>query len=151
MVVDVNCVTLFLSLTMKSPRLLFELSKTRNEFPFTNPCAEEVVKVVDGDTIDVIIDLGFYIGVKKRVRFYGIDTWESRTRDLEEKAKGLKAKAFTRDELLKSESTTLKSYGLGKYGRVLGEIFCDGVSLNEKLIQEGHGYEYHGGKKRKSK
>lgn len=112
---------------------------------------EEVVKVVDGDTIDVIIDLGFYIGVKKRVRFYGIDTWESRTRDLDEKAKGLKAKAFTRDELLKSESTTLKSYGLGKYGRVLGEIFCDGVSLNEKLIQEGHGYEYHGGKKRKSK
>tara|TARA_X000001382_G_scaffold126240_1_gene112621 strand:+ start:1018 stop:1377 length:360 start_codon:yes stop_codon:yes gene_type:complete len=111
----------------------------------------EVVKVVDGDTIDVIIDLGFYIGVKKRVRFYGIDTWESRTRNLEEKAKGLLAKAFTRDELLKSECTTLKSHGLGKYGRVLGEIYCDGVSLNEKLVKEGHGYEYHGGKKKEFK
>ena len=83
----------------------------------------ELARVVDGDTLDCIIDIGFSVFVKKRVRLYGIDTWESRTRDLEEKKKGLAAKARLK-ELLKENGNyfTLISYELGKYGRVLGEI-----------------------------
>ena len=102
----------------------------------------------------------------------GIDTWESRTRDLEEKAKGLLAKARNK-ELLEAGVFKLKSFGTGKFGRVLGEIFVapdfvgdhinecisnpessidlssDGwVSVNDILIEEGHAYEYSGGKKK---
>jgi micrococcal nuclease len=87
----------------------------------------------------------------------GLDTWESRTRDLEEKKKGLAAKARTKELLEKVSSKSgyfrLKSHGLGKYGRVLGEIFImdkDGKqwSVNETLITEGHAYVYDGGKKK---
>ena len=109
-------------------------------------------RVVDGDTCDAMIDLGFDTWVKKRIRFVGVDTWESRTRDLEEKAKGLEAKAFTKDKLENSDdgNFTLKSHGTGKYGRVLGEIFIEGEesSLNDLLKIYGHAYEYDGGKKR---
>ena len=114
-------------------------------------------RVVDGDTIDALIDVGFDIWFKKRIRFKGLDTWESRTRDLEEKKKGLAAKARTK-ELLEKVSTKsgyfrLKSYGLGKYGRVLGEIFIQDVNgnticVNNQLINEGHAYVYDGGKKK---
>ena len=113
-------------------------------------------RVVDGDTIDALIDVGFDIWVKKRIRYSGIDTWESRTRDLEEKAKGLEAKARDKELLLEISSKSgyfrLKSYGVGKYGRVLGEIFIedkDGkqYNINETLINEGHAYIYDGGKK----
>ena len=113
-------------------------------------------RVIDGDTIDALIDVGFDIWVKKRIRYSGIDTWESRTRDLEEKAKGLEAKARNK-ELLMEVSTKpgyfrLKSYGVGKYGRVLGEIFImdaegKAINVNEQLISEGHAYVYEGGKK----
>ena len=113
-------------------------------------------RVVDGDTIDALIDVGFDIWVKKRIRYKGIDTWESRTRNLEEKAKGLEAKARNK-ELLEVVSDKpgyfrIKSYGVGKYGRVLGEIFIrdiDGneMMINETLVTEGHGYVYEGGKK----
>ena len=87
----------------------------------------------------------------------GLDTWESRTRDLEEKKKGLAAKARTKELLEKVSSKSgyfrLKSHGLGKYGRVLGEIFImdkEGkqMSVNETLIAEGHAYIYDGGKKK---
>ena len=114
-------------------------------------------RVVDGDTIDAMIDVGFDIWVKKRIRYKGIDTWESRTRDLEEKAKGLEAKARNKELLMEVSSKSgyfrLKSYGVGKYGRVLGEIFiqdADGVqyNINEQLIKEGHAYVYEGGKKK---
>ena len=114
-------------------------------------------RVVDGDTCDALIDLGFNVWVKERIRFYGVDTWESRTRDLEEKKKGLAAKARTKELLEKVSSKSgyfrLKSHGLGKYGRVLGEIFImdkDGKqwSVNETLITEGHAYVYDGGKKK---
>jgi micrococcal nuclease len=114
-------------------------------------------RVVDGDTIDALIDVGFDIWVKKRIRYSGIDTWESRTRDLEEKAKGLEAKARNKELLLEISSKSgyfrLKSYGVGKYGRVLGEIFIedkDGkqYNINETLISEGHAYVYDGGKKK---
>ncbi len=113
-------------------------------------------RVVDGDTIDALIDVGFDIWVKKRIRYQGIDTWESRTRDLEEKAKGLEAKARNKELLMEVSSKPgyfrLKSYGVGKYGRVLGELFIldkDGsqVCINDTLIKEGHAYEYNGGKK----
>ena len=114
-------------------------------------------RVVDGDTIDALIDVGFDIWVKKRIRYKGIDTWESRTRDLDEKKKGLAAKARNK-ELLESVSSKsgyfrLKSHGLGKYGRVLGEIFImdsEGKqwNVNETLISEGHAYVYDGGTKK---
>jgi len=132
----------------------------------------ELIKVVDGDTIDAYIDLGFTLKTKKRIRYMGIDTWESRTRDLEEKKKGLAAKARNK-ELLEQGVFKLKSFGTGKFGRVLGEIFVDPqvvgehinecinnpnssldlsfdgwVSVNDILIEEGHAYKYHGGKKK---
>ena len=109
-------------------------------------------RVVDGDTCDAMIDLGFDIMVKKRIRFYGVDAWESRTRDLEEKAKGLEAKAFVKNLLENSDEGkfAIRSHGIGKYGRVLGELFVKGHdnSVNEMLKIEGHAYEYHGGKKK---
>jgi len=115
-----------------------------------------VLKVVDGDTIDAEIDLGFDIKVKKRVRFMGINAPESRTRDLEEKARGLAAKDRVKQLLEGCESIQLKSHGVGKFGRCLGEIMLDKVdgqekitlvSLNELLTKEGHATEYHGGKR----
>jgi micrococcal nuclease len=114
-------------------------------------------RVVDGDTIDALIDVGFDIWVKKRIRYKGIDTWESRTRDLAEKEKGLAAKARNK-QLLEEVSSKpgyfrLKSYGVGKYGRVLADIFImdsNGVqiNINDTLITEGHAYVYEGGKKK---
>ena len=126
----------------------------------------ELIKVLDGDTIDCYIDLGFNLKVKKRIRYMGIDTWESRTRDLDEKKKGLAAKARNK-ELLEAGVFKIVSHGTGKFGRVLGEVFVspdavghevsenvdkssDGlVSINDILINEGHAYEYDGGKKKK--
>ena len=108
-------------------------------------------RVVDGDTIDAMIDLGFGVWVKKRIRFMGVDTWECRTRNKEEKKKGLLAKAFTTDMLEADNGLfTLKSYGVGKYGRVLGKLFIKDHkdSLNDLLKIHGHAYEYHGGKKK---
>ena len=114
-------------------------------------------RVVDGDTIDALIDVGFDIWIKKRIRYSGIDTWESRTRDLEEKAKGLEAKARNKELLMEVSSKSgyfrLKSFGVGKYGRVLGEIYIEDkegkqYSINETLISEGHAYVYEGGKKK---
>ena len=114
-------------------------------------------RVVDGDTVAALIDVGFAIWFKKRIRFKGVDTWESRTRNLEEKALGLKAKARTKELLEKVSSKSgyfrIKSYGLGKYGRVLADVFImdkDGKqwNVNETLITEGHAYIYDGGKKK---
>ena len=117
----------------------------------------KLVKVVDGDTVDALIDVGFDIWVKKRIRYKGIDTWESRTRDLEEKKKGLAAKARNK-ELLESVSSKsgyfrIKSYGTGKYGRVLADIFVqdkegNSINVNQQLIKEGHVYVYDGGTKK---
>ena len=114
-------------------------------------------RVVDGDTVDALIDVGFNIWFKKRIRFKGVDTWESRTRNLEEKKLGLAAKARTKELLEKVSSKSgyfrIKSYGLGKYGRVLADVFImdkDGKqwNVNETLITEGHAYIYDGGKKK---
>ena len=114
-------------------------------------------RVVDGDTIDALIDVGFNIWVKKRIRFMGVDTWESRTRNLEEKKLGLAAKARTKELLEKVSSKSgyfrIKSHGVGKYGRVLAEIFImddkgKQWNVNKTLITEGHAYVYEGGKKK---
>ena len=114
-------------------------------------------RVIDGDTVDALIDLGFDTWVKKRIRYKGIDTWESRTKDLDEKKLGLAAKDRNK-ELLESVSSKpgyfrLRSHGVGKYGRVLGELFIkdnEGIeyNINQTLIDEGHAYEYEGGKKK---
>lgn len=104
-------------------------------------------RVVDGDTIDVNLDLGFDVILQKqRVRLAGIDTPESRTRNLEEKALGLKAK----DRLIELcvGSFKIQSLGKGKYGRILGIPYTeDGRDICQMLIEEGHAVEYWGGKK----
>ena len=109
-----------------------------------------VERVVDGDTVDALVDLGFDTWKKVRIRLHGIDAWESRTRDLDEKKKGLAAKQYLRDQLESNDSKfVLVSHGVGKFGRCLGELFLqkDGWSLNEMLITEGHAVKYFGGKR----
>ena len=111
-----------------------------------------LLRVVDGDTLDARIDLGFSVFVKKRIRLMGIDTWESRTRDLEEKKKGLAAKARL-IELLQADAGefTLISYGVGKFGRVLGEIEVTAGNVCDILKEEGHAYAYFGGNKEEAR
>ena len=101
------------------------------------------IKVVDGDTIDAFVDLGFEIWIKKRIRLYDIDTPETRTKNLAEKQKGLEAKSFLTQILEKNNfKFILLSHGVGKYGRCLGELFIDEESVNELLIKEGHAKKY---------
>jgi len=106
---------------------------------------------VDGDTVDVTLDLGFDILYNNRIRLYGINTPESRTRDLEEKKRGLAAKDRVKELCPVGSSITLKTTkdGRGKFGRILGEIFVPGVvqSVNQLLVEEGHAVEYDGGKR----
>ena len=119
----------------------------------------KINKVLDGDTIDVTIDLGFDLYKKERVRIAGVDTPEKRTRNLEEKALGLDATNWLKDKLtetIKGEDeltirTELKG-GVGKYGRLLGWLYVgeDNVSLNEKMIEEGYAWSYDGGTKQKN-
>ena len=107
----------------------------------------KVTKVVDGDTIDVIIDLGFDIMYKSRVRLFGIDTPESRTRDLVEKKYGLMSKDFLKDKLKNAEKIVIKTHKgeeTGKFGRILGEIFCDNVNINQQMCDVGHADAYYG-------
>lgn len=111
-------------------------------------------KVIDGDTIDVTIDLGFDIRYSSRVRLAGIDTPESRTRDLEEKAMGLEAKEYLKERLKKSSKIVIKTEKLdstGKYGRILGWLFLDDEtnSVNNQMIMKGYAWEYDGDTKDK--
>ena len=111
----------------------------------------KVVRVVDGDTVDVDIDLGFGVWLhKERVRIIGMDTPESRTRDKEEKVKGLAAKARLIQILDENENKfILVSHGVGKFGRCLGELFLtsNSDSINNQLVLEGHAKKYNGGKR----
>lgn len=110
-----------------------------------------ITKVVDGDTVDVDIDLGFGVWLRKqRVRMYGIDTPESRTKDLEEKKYGLAAKDFLTDMLNDEAGITLKTHkdAKGKFGRILGEFwrttsFAD-KSINDYMIEKHHAVAYYG-------
>ena len=115
---------------------------------------KEVLKVVDGDTIDVDIDLGFNVSYTQRVRLAGIDTPESRTTDLKEKALGLEVKEYLKHSLEGAEDVVIqteKPDSSEKYGRILGWLFIndDEISLNEKMINEGYAWEYDGGTKQK--
>tara|TARA_R110000803_G_scaffold50107_1_gene104092 strand:+ start:1203 stop:1583 length:381 start_codon:yes stop_codon:yes gene_type:complete len=109
----------------------------------------ELDRVIDGDTFDCIIDLGFDVKLnKQRVRLSGIDTPESRTRDLAEKKLGLAAKERLKE--LCVGKFKVKSLGKGKYGRILGIPYDEnGKDICQMLIKEGHAVEYHGGKKEK--
>lgn len=104
-----------------------------------------VDRVIDGDTVDALIDLGFNTWKKIRIRLHGIDAWESRTRDPEEKVKGLAAKNRL-IELLEANNNkfVIISHGVGKYGRCLGEIFTNSntQSINNILLNEGHAQKY---------
>lgn len=108
-----------------------------------------VVKVVDGDTVDVNIDLGFGMSYKKqRVRMLGIDTPESRTRDLVEKKFGKASKKHLKD-ILEQGGIQLVSHDKGKFGRILGELFIgdSSYSINQQMIDEHHAVAYTGGNK----
>ena len=110
----------------------------------------DIVKVIDGDTVDVDIDLGFGMVYKKqRVRLKGIDTPESRTRNLEEKKFGLAAKAYLKEQLTGEDAYThieLVSHDKGKFGRILGELFVGGssCSINQLMIDKHHAVPYDG-------
>ena len=111
----------------------------------------KIVKIIDGDTVDVDIDLGFGVWMRKqRIRMYGIDTPESRTRDKEEKRYGLAAKRFLTDMLDDPKGVVLKTHkdGKGKFGRILGELwrttnYAD-KSINEYMIEKHHAVRYMG-------
>lgn len=112
-----------------------------------------VVRVVDGDTVDVMLDLGFNVSLKERVRLYGINAPESRTRDKAEKVKGLAAKDFVvewTEDHADDIFIVTRIDKRGKYGRILGTIMNEsGENLNELMIKEGHAVEYFGGKRKR--
>ena len=119
----------------------------------------EINRVLDGDTIDVTIDLGFDLYKKERVRIAGVDTPEKRTRDLEEKALGLDATNWLKKKLEDTiagdgDELSIRTElvgGMGKYGRLLGWLYIneDTISLNEQMITEGYAWAYDGGTKQK--
>tara|TARA_Y100001963_G_scaffold4873_1_gene6382 strand:- start:1128 stop:1511 length:384 start_codon:yes stop_codon:yes gene_type:complete len=110
-----------------------------------------VRRVIDGDTIDVDADLGFDVSIKLRLRFAGINTPESRTRNLEEKALGKAATAFLKDALESADAVEFESHDRGKFGRVLATpyiIKCGKrTDIGKLMIREGHAREYYGGKR----
>jgi micrococcal nuclease len=118
----------------------------------------EINRVIDGDTIDVTIDLGFDLYKKERVRIAGVDTPEKRTRNLEEKELGIDAtewlKAKLESAISGDDELSIRTElvgGVGKYGRLLGWLYIgdEDLSLNEQMITEGYAWEYDGGKKQK--
>tara|TARA_R100001509_G_scaffold47159_1_gene25504 strand:+ start:1177 stop:1599 length:423 start_codon:yes stop_codon:yes gene_type:complete len=107
----------------------------------------EVTRVVDGDTIDCVLDLGFSILHKCRVRLYGIDTPESRTRDLDEKARGKLASKFLKEAIDNGKEIVLRSElkdSKGKYGRVLGSIVVDDLDINKAMVANNLAVKYYG-------
>ena len=107
----------------------------------------EVTRVVDGDTVDCVLDLGFSILHKCRVRLYGIDTPESRTRDLDEKARGKLASKFLQDSIDNGKEIVLRSElkdSKGKYGRVLGSIVVDDLDINKAMVANNLAVKYFG-------
>ena len=113
-----------------------------------------VHKVVDGDTIDADIDLGFDISLTKRIRLAGIDTPESRTTDAKEKALGLEVKDWLKHRLEFAKDIIIKTElpdSTEKYGRIIGHLYINGeeVSINNQMIVEGYAWEYDGGTKKK--
>jgi micrococcal nuclease len=116
---------------------------------------KKVIKVVDGDTIDADIDLGFDISLTKRVRLSGVDTPESRTTDLKEKKLGLESKEWLKHKLEFAKDVLIKTElpdSTEKYGRILGNLYVnnESLSLNQKMIDEGYALAYDGGTKDKN-
>ena len=116
---------------------------------------KSITKVVDGDTIDADIDLGFDISLTKRIRFAGIDTPESRTTNLKEKAMGLESKEWIKKALEGAKDIIIKTEkpdSTEKYGRIIGHLFINGqeTSLNNQMIAEGYALAYDGGTKDKN-
>jgi micrococcal nuclease len=113
---------------------------------------KQVLRVVDGDTIDADIDLGFDISLTKRVRLSGVDTPESRTTDLKEKALGLEVKEWLKKNLDGKKNILIKTElpdSTEKYGRILGRLYVDDICLNDRMISEGYAWTYDGGTKKK--
>ena len=119
----------------------------------------KINRVVDGDTIDVTLDLGFSLTKKERVRIAGVDTPEKRTRDLEEKTLGIDATNWMKEKLTETikgdEELVIRTElvgGVGKYGRLLGWLYVgdSDISLNEQMIEEGYAWPYDGGTKQKN-
>jgi endonuclease YncB( thermonuclease family) len=116
---------------------------------------KSVGRVVDGDTIDADIDLGFDISLAKRIRLGGIDTPESRTKDAEEKALGLDAKNWLKHRLEDAEDIIIRTQlpdSTEKYGRIIGNLYINNeeLSLNDQMIIEGYAWGYDGGTKQKN-
>ena len=125
------------------------MSETKDPYIYR---IKSVLKVVDGDTIDASIDLGFDISLSKRIRLAGIDSPESRTRDLEEKALGLESKEWLKKALEGAKDIIIKTEkpdSTEKYGRIIGHLFINDqeTSLNNQMIDEGYALAYEGGKK----
>ena len=115
----------------------------------------EIHKVVDGDTIDADIDLGFDISLTKRIRLAGVDTPESRTADANEKKYGLESKEWLKHRCENAKNILIKTElpdSTEKYGRIIGHLFINGeeTSLNNQMIIEGYAWEYDGGTKKKN-
>jgi micrococcal nuclease len=112
---------------------------------------KEVTKIVDGDTLDIVIDLGFSLTTKQRVRLNGIDTPESITKDEYEKKFGFEAKDFITNWLVSGKNIKVRTDKDDKYGRILGHFYCDGdaESLNDKMVRLGYAWAYDGGTKKK--
>lgn len=123
-----------MSETLKDYKASFRYSKCR------------VLRIVDGDTFDALIDLGFGVFTKKRIRMWGINTPESRTRDLAEKKLGLAAKESLKT-LLEGGTCDIESLSIGKYGRVLGVAWVDGLNINIEMLKTAGTTEYYGGKR----
>ena len=103
----------------------------------------KLIRVIDGDTVDAMIDLGFDTWVMKRVRLYGIDAPESRTKNLDEKSQGIAATKRLAELLAAStDQLIIRSHGVGKYGRCLGTLFIGECNINQQLLLEGHAEEY---------
>ena len=107
----------------------------------------EISKVVDGDTVDLVLDLGFGLYKKERVRVAGIDSPESRTRDKKEKEYGLAAKAFLKGMLSDCNGLVVRTEKDGKYGRMLGWLYKEDLCINHRMIEAGYAWTYDGGKK----
>ena len=125
------------------------MSETKDPYIYR---IKSVLKVVDGDTIDASIDLGFDISLEKRIRFAGIDTPESRTTNVKEKAMGLESKDWLKKTLEGAKDILIKTElpdSTEKYGRIIGHLFINGqeTSLNNQMIEEGYALEYSGGTK----
>tara|TARA_R110000787_G_scaffold136884_1_gene249512 strand:- start:78 stop:461 length:384 start_codon:yes stop_codon:yes gene_type:complete len=113
---------------------------------------KEITKIVDGDTVDLLVDVGFDLSLEIRVRLRGINAWESRTRNLAEKKKGLAAKARLKEmcqTAFDKGTLTIKTTEKGKYGRYIGILYAGYRSLNDAMVKEGHAHLYDGGKRKK--